>query len=87
MLQKSKSFLIQYAHIFVAVLLLIQPILDVVSFWVLRLELPGMISLALRIAVLCLAGLWGFIIAKRKWIYFSVVKWLTFQVRNTCGVK
>lgn len=73
MIQKIKTYLIQYAHIFVALLLIIQPLLDVISFWVIRLELPGVLTLLLRIAVLGIASLWGFIIAKRRWIYFTLM--------------
>ncbi|MBR5279758.1 MAG: O-antigen ligase family protein [Clostridia bacterium] len=52
---------------------MIQPLLDVISFWVLRLEMPGVITLFLRIAVLGIASLWGFTIANRKWIYLTLV--------------
>ena len=48
---------------------LIQPILDVVSFWTDRLGLPSAITLGIRLALLCFLVLYAFILTERKKLY------------------
>lgn len=72
-MQKCKRVLKAYAHIFVAVLLVLQPIMDVLSYWFQILNLSSAITLVLRMVVLMIACLWGFCISERKWIYWTAL--------------
>ncbi len=74
-----KNRLTEKAHIFAAVLLIIQPLLDNISFWFEKFGLSGNITLALRLAVLAVTVLYGFIISDRKgmyWIAFGIIAFL-----------
>ncbi|MBE6686565.1 MAG: hypothetical protein E7591_04960 [Ruminococcaceae bacterium] len=48
---------------------LIQPVLDVISFWTDRLGLPSAITLGMRLALLCFLVLYAFILTERKKLY------------------
>lgn len=65
-----KNKLSEKAHIFTALLMIIQPIMDIISFWFERFGLSGNITLVLRLGVLGLSLLYAFIITDRKWIYW-----------------
>lgn len=56
---------------FVFALVLFQPVLDCVSFWLTRLELGNSVTLVLRLAVLGLTAVLGFALSRRKWIYYA----------------
>ncbi len=66
-----KNKLSEKAHIFTALLMIIQPIMDIISFWFERFGLSGNITLALRLGVLGFSLLFAFVITDRKWIYWS----------------
>lgn len=66
-----KNKLSEKAHIFTALLMIIQPIMDIISFWFERFGLSGNITLVLRLGVLGFSLLIAFIITDRKWIYWS----------------
>ncbi|MBR6513200.1 MAG: O-antigen ligase family protein [Clostridia bacterium] len=67
-----KNKLNDKAHIFLAVLMLIQPVMDIISFWFQRWALPDSITLLLRMGMLALTLLFAFTVSERKWIYFTV---------------
>ena len=72
----NKKQLSEKAHIFTAILIIIQPIMDIISFWCDRFGLSGNITLALRLGVLAVTVLYAYIIAERKlvyWIFFAVI--------------
>ena len=52
-------------------LVLFQPVLDCISFWLTRLELSNALTLTLRLGVLGLTALMGFLLSRRKWVYFA----------------
>ncbi|MBR4881249.1 MAG: O-antigen ligase family protein, partial [Clostridia bacterium] len=65
-----KNKLSEKAHIFTALLMIVQPLMDIISFWFERFGLSGNITLVLRLGVLGLSVLYAFIITDNKWIYF-----------------
>ncbi len=65
-----KKTLSEKAHIFTAILMIIQPIMDIISFWFERFGLSGNLTLVLRLGVLGVSLLYAFIITDRKWIYW-----------------
>lgn len=56
--------------VFVWILFLLQPVMDVLSFWITELELSNLPTLVLRFGVLGLTLLAGFCMSRRKWIYW-----------------
>ncbi len=66
-----KNKLSEKAHIFTALLMIIQPVMDIISFWFERFGLSGSITLVLRLGVLAFSLLYAFVITDRKWIYWS----------------
>lgn len=56
--------------VFVWILFLLQPLMDVLSFWIAELELSNLPTLVLRFGVLGMTLLAGFCISRRKWIYW-----------------
>ncbi|MBQ9968464.1 MAG: O-antigen ligase family protein [Oscillospiraceae bacterium] len=58
-----------YTPWYVFALFLFQPVLDCISFWIVRLELSSTLTLILRFGVLGLTALLGFLLCDRKWIY------------------
>ena len=56
----------------VLVLCLVQPVLDVLSFWLDRLGMGNAVTLLLRFGLLFgMVGL-GFLLSRRKWVYFAM---------------
>ncbi len=66
-----KNKLTDKAHIFTALLMIIQPIMDIISFWFERFGLSGNITLVLRLGVLGFSLLFAFVITERKWVYWT----------------
>lgn len=64
--ERVKSYISWY----VFALFLFQPVLDCVSFWIVRLEMSSTVTLIMRFGVLGLTALLGFLLSERKWIYF-----------------
>lgn len=56
-------------YVLLLLLILLQPCLDVVSYWLNALALGNSITLALRLALLVLTVLLGLRLSQRKWIY------------------
>ena len=56
---------------FVFGLVIFQPLLDCVSFWLTRLELSNALTLVLRLGVLAVSALLGFTLSRRKGIYIA----------------
>lgn len=67
---KTKSWIEAHVSHLLAALLIIQPIMDVVSFWFLRWELPSFPTLVLRLGVFALTFLTAFLISNWKWVYY-----------------
>lgn len=66
----KKNWLISHLPALIAGLFILQPVLDVCSFWVNRFDLPGSITLLLRLGVLCLTILTAYILSDRKRVYW-----------------
>lgn len=66
-----KKLLIPHIPAFVLGLFVLQPLMDVLSFWLEKLEFSGTITLILRMAVLAATVLLGFVLSDRKWIYWA----------------
>ncbi len=65
-----RSRTISHLHIFLAALFILQPVMDVISYWLGEFGAPGSITLLLRMGVLGITILLGFILSDRKWIYW-----------------
>lgn len=59
-------------------LFLFQPIMDVLSFWITKLEWSNVPTLLLRFGTLGLTVLLGFVLSRRKWIYWLAAGVCTF---------
>lgn len=69
----TKEKLISRVHIFTAALLILQPLLDVVSFWFDKAGLSPNITLALRLLVLAITVLYAFAITGKRKVYYIAV--------------
>ena len=56
----------------VLILCLIQPVMDVLSYWLIYAEAGNTITLLLRFCVLIVLVLCGFVLSERKWIYLTL---------------
>ena len=68
-IQTQQSGLIRKLPLFVTVIFLLQPMLDVLSFWQAELQMSNTITLALRFGVLAVVALMGFCLSRQKKIY------------------
>ncbi len=66
---KRTAWLADRAHILAAVLIIIQPVMDVISYWLSEFGVSNAPTLLLRMGVLGLTLLCGFIISDKKHIY------------------
>jgi len=57
-------------HFFVLALFLFQPVLDCISFWFTRLNISNTLTLVLRLGILGVTALLGFVLSDRKKVYF-----------------
>lgn len=57
--------------VLVFALFLLQPLMDILSFWITELELSNLPTLLLRFGVLGITLLAGFCLSRRKWIYWA----------------
>ena len=55
----------------ITVLIVLQPLLDIISFWTDRLSMGNTLTLALRFLVLAGFGLFGFLLSNRKRVYLA----------------
>lgn len=72
MLSSARKRLTEALPTIVFLLIILQPLLDIVSYWTDRLLLGNTITLALRFLVLIGFGLFGFILSKRKRAYLAL---------------
>ncbi len=56
--------------ILIVIFCVIQPVLDVMGYWQVKLEISNVVTLLLRMGLLCGSVLLGFILSKRKWVYW-----------------
>lgn len=70
---KTKNYLIDNAHKFIAILLLVQPLLDVLSYWLAEFGISSAITLVLRMGVLAVTVLYAYLISDRKRIYWICI--------------
>lgn len=68
----TKKRLIDALPLIVYLLIIIQPLLDIISYWTDHLSMGNTLTLALRFLVLVGFGLFGFLISKRKRAYFAL---------------
>lgn len=68
-----KEKLTSKAHIFIAVLLIIQPLLNVTSFWFTEWNFPSSITLVLRLLVLMVTVLYAYTVSNKKTVYWVMV--------------
>lgn len=66
----KKSWLLSHLPTFIAGLFILQPILDVISYWMDAFGMPSSITLVLRLGVLCITILTAFILSDRKRVYW-----------------
>lgn len=71
----NKTELTKKAHIFTAILIIIQPIMDIISFWFDKFGISGNVTLILRLGVLAVTVLYAYVITDRKILY-----WLAFGI-------
>lgn len=67
---QQKNWLRQHIPQFTAALLLIQPVMDVISFWLQRFDLSTAPTLVLRMGILGITILYGFLVSDRKQVYY-----------------
>ncbi|MBR5515353.1 MAG: O-antigen ligase family protein [Clostridia bacterium] len=67
-----KAKLSSNAHIFIAFILFIQPIMNVISYWFTEWSMPSSITLLMRLGVLFITVLYSFSISEKKNIYFAM---------------
>ncbi len=66
---KKNAWLVNKAHIMAAILIIIQPIMDVVSYWMSEFGMSNTPTLLLRMGVLAVAVLYAFVISDKKHVY------------------
>ena len=71
-MKETKERLIAYAPVFAFVVLLLQPVMDVVSYWTTEFEVGGALTMLMRMGVMGVSLLWGYWISDRKKLYWIV---------------
>ena len=66
---KITTLLKNRSHILAAILIIIQPVLDVVSYWMDQFAMSNTLTLLLRLGVLGLTLLFAFVITDKKHVY------------------
>ena len=66
-----KARLSSKLYILLALLFILQPVMDVISYWLREFGAPGSITLLLRLGVLGITVLLAFLLSDRKWIYWT----------------
>lgn len=69
-IKNKKEWLTEHAHLFAAAMLVIQPVMDVVSYWFSEFGISNAPTLLMRMAVMAVALLWGYWISDRKRVYW-----------------
>ncbi len=66
---KKTAWLSDKTHILAAILIIIQPVMDVISYWLSEFGISNAPTLLLRMGVLGITLLCGFIVSEKKYIY------------------
>ena len=69
--QTGKQTLIRHLPVIVFTYCVLQPVLDVASYWLTELELSNLATTLIRIGMLGGSVLLGFVLSDRKWIYWT----------------
>lgn len=72
-LQSAAQRLRAHLPLLITILFAIQPLMDILSYWMDRLEYSNTLTLLLRFAVLLAVVLAGFCLSRRKWVYYIAV--------------
>lgn len=67
---KIKTNLKKYAHIFIAISIIIQPIMDIASFWLIRLDYPTTVIKFIRLFIFLSTVCYGYLVSTKKNIYY-----------------
>ena len=62
--------IVEKLPLLVVIFCVIQPVLDVMGYWQVKLGIPNTVTLLLRMGLLCGSVLLGFILSRRRWIYW-----------------
>lgn len=71
LIDKYRSLLAGRLPLFTLILVVIQPLMDVLSFWILKLGVPNTVTLLLRLLVLAFTVLTAFLLSDRKRVYYA----------------
>ncbi len=67
---EMRTRLTKHLPIFIIALFVIQPLLDVLSFWMAKFQISNTLTLLLRLLVLVVTVLVGFVVSRNKKVYF-----------------
>lgn len=70
-MKSFRSRLVAFLPVYVFLLFVLQPVLDCVSFWITELAWSNLPTLVLRMGMLAVTALLGFLLSRRKWIYVA----------------
>lgn len=70
-MNQTRQWLKAHVSHFVLLLFVLQPVLDVISFWLQELGMSNLISLGLRLAFLGVCALSAFLLSERKGVYWA----------------
>lgn len=68
---KKSSWLCTHAPQLVVALFVIQPLMDILSYWTQEWGVSNLFTLGIRFGVLFLTVLFGFLLSDRKWVYYT----------------
>lgn len=80
----NDSFLKRNIDKFIILIFVLQPLMDILSFWIDKLGISNVLTLLLRFAVLAVTALVGFIVSKNKKIYFGFAGIALFVLIGHC---
>ena len=70
---RVKETAARYSHVIAAVLIIIQPVMDVASYWLTFAGVSNTVTLLIRMLVFAFALITAFSVSNRKVIYYSAV--------------
>ncbi|MCC8121487.1 MAG: O-antigen ligase family protein [Oscillospiraceae bacterium] len=83
--QTAAQRLKAHLPLLITILFAIQPLMDILSYWMDRLEYSNTLTLLLRFAVLLAVVLMGFSLSRRKWVYFVTAGVLAALLIGHCA--